>query len=216
MGEIITLNENTKSVQHLCSRDKRLAKVIKMVGEIRYTPHEEDPYSFLVHEIIEQMLSIKAGQKIYSRLEDLCRGDVSPNAISNLTDDELRSTGTSNAKVQCIQELTEAVISDRLCFDDLSSSSDASVIKSLTQLRGIGNWTAKMYLIFVLNRPDVLPYEDSAFLQSYRWLYKTDDFNPRSIEKRCKKWKPYSAIAARFLYKALDKGFTKETFHLYK
>ena len=74
MSEIITLDMNTPSVQYLCKRDKRLAKVISMVGAITYTPHE-DGYAFLVSEIIEQMLSTKAADKIYSRLEDLCEGN---------------------------------------------------------------------------------------------------------------------------------------------
>jgi len=73
-----------------------------------------------------------------------------------------------------------------------------------------------MYLIFVLDRQDILPTEDTAFIQSYEWLYKTTDRSKESIEKRCKKWKPYSSIATRYLYRALDAGFTKEEFHLFK
>ncbi len=73
-----------------------------------------------------------------------------------------------------------------------------------------------MYLIFVLDRPDILPTEDVAFLQAYEWLYKTKDRSKESVEKRCKKWKPYSSVAARYLYRALDSGLTKEEFHLYK
>lgn len=93
---------------------------------------------------------------------------------------------------------------------------DDEVINSLTQLHGIGHWTAKMFLIFVLDRPDVLPAEDGAFLQTYRWVYKTDDCNKDSVCKRCQKWKPYSSIASRFFYRALDAGMTKEEFHLFK
>lgn len=83
-------------------------------------------------------------------------------------------------------------------------------------MRSIGLWTAKMYLIFVLNRQNVLPVEDVAFLQSYKWMYKTDDISKNSVMKKCKKWSPYSSIAARYLYRALDIGLTKSEFHLYK
>lgn len=93
---------------------------------------------------------------------------------------------------------------------------DESVIKQLTAIKGIGNWTAKMYLIFVLDRQDILPTEDVAFLQAYKWLYKTTDRSPASITNKCTKWKPYSSIAARYLYRALDSGLTKTEFHLYK
>lgn len=102
-----------------------------------------------------------------------------------------------------------------LDFSKLPDMTDKAALKELVSLRGIGTWTAKMYLIFVLDRQDILPFEDVAFLQSYKWLYKTEDVSTATIEKKCKKWKPYSSIAARFLYRALDIGFTKEEFHLY-
>lgn len=216
MSEIITLDMNNLSVQYLCKRDKRLAKVISMVGSISYSSHEDDPYRFLVHEIIEQMLSVKAGQKIFSRLETLCAGDINPDNISALTNEQIRSTGTSNAKVKYIRNLTKALESRTLSFDKLSEMSDKDVIYEMTRIQGIGTWTAKMYLMFVLNRPDILPVEDGAFLQGYRWAYKTDDCSPASVIKKCKKWKPYSSIAARFFYHALDAGMTKEEFHLFK
>ena len=216
MSEVITLDINSPPVQYLCKKDKRLAKVISMVGPITYSPHEDDPYRFLVHEIIEQMLSVKAGQKIFLRLEELCAGEINPEKIAQLTDEQIRSTGTSNAKVEYIRNLTNALESGSLSFDKLPGMSDTEVIHEMTKIRGIGAWTAKMYLIFVLNRPDILPVEDGAFLQGYRWAYKTDDCNPASITKKCKKWKPYSSIAARFFYRALDMGMTKEEFHLFK
>lgn len=215
MAEMITLNINTPSVQYLCKKDKRLAKVISMVGTITYNPHE-DGYAFLVHEIIEQMLSIKAGAKIYGRLLDLCGGEITPDRISTLSDKDICSTGTSSNKASYIKNLTNEILLHRLDLFALNNMSDKDVIKSLIAVKGIGMWTAKMYLIFVLDRQDILPYEDVAFLQSYKWAYKTNDICKDSIERKCKKWKPYSSIAARFMYRALDMGLTKETFHLYK
>ncbi|WP_312444671.1 DNA-3-methyladenine glycosylase family protein [Lacrimispora sp.] len=215
MSDTITLNNDSPSVQYLCSKDKRLKKVISMVGSITYTIHTND-YAFLVHEIIEQMLSIKAGQKIYSRLESLCGGQITPTAIATLSDAEIRETGTSNAKVTYIQNMTNAVITGELNFEVLKTMSDEEVRKKLTSLRGIGDWTAKMHLIFVLDRPDILPFEDGAFQQSYRWLYKTNDCSPIAVKKKCAKWKPYSSIAARYLYRVLDLGYTKNEFHLFK
>lgn len=215
MQDLITLDMNTSSVQYLCKKDKRLAKVISMVGTITYTPYT-DSYPFLVHEIIEQMLSIKAGQKIYARLEKLCKGNITPDIVAKLSDEEIRSIGTSRSKVSYIRNITNAIVSRELDLGNLTQQTDVEVTASLTKIRGIGNWTAKMYLIFVLNRPDVLPFEDGAFLQSYRWMYKTDDCSRKSVEQKCRKWKPYSSIAARFLYRTLDAGLTKSEFHLFK
>jgi len=217
MGELVALNLDSLEIKYLCNKDKRLAKVISMVGPIEYLNREgENGYAFLVHEIVEQMLSIKAGRKIYERLESLCDGNITPESIAALSVEEIRSTGTSLAKAECINIVTDEIVSGRLVLDDLKELSDEDAIRKLTSIRGIGNWTAKMYLLFVLGRQDILPYEDGAFLQSYRWMYKTTDIAPASIKKRCAKWKPYSSIAARYLYRALDNGFTKEKFHLYK
>lgn len=214
-SEIVQLNLNTTSVQHLCKVDKRIAKVISLIGDIEYVPHS-DGYAFLIHEIIEQMLSIKAGQKIYQRLSALCNDIITPTKISELSDEQLKSCGTSTSKVEYIKVITQAIASNDLILSDLTQLSDLEVMKQLTKYRGIGNWTAKMYLIFVLDRKDVLPYEDGAFLQVYKWLYKTEDISPKAIQKKCHKWKPYSSIAARYMYRALDLGLTKKEFHLFK
>lgn len=171
---------------------------------------------FLLHEIIEQMLSIKAGKKIFERLQTLCGGQITPNVIGQLTDEQIRSAGISNAKVGFIRNITRAVQENALNFDKLANQPDEEVMKQLTAIKGIGNWTAKMYLIFVLNRMDILPYEDGAFLQSYRWLYKPSDSSSKAIKKKCNKWRPFSSIAARYLYVALDMGLTKSEFHLFK
>ena len=215
MAEKIILNNQTDSVKYLCSKDKRLAKLISMVGEITYVPLD-DGYAFLIHEIIEQMLSIKAGQKIYARLDELCKGKVDIDTISALSYTDLRTIGTSNAKAECIQTISHLIRDNKICLEHLSYLDDNEVIRKLTSIKGIGTWTAKMYLIFVLNRQNVLPYEDGAFLQVYRWLYKTEDTSKQTVIKKCEKWKPYSSIAARYMYRALDTGLTKEEFHLYK
>lgn len=215
MPTTITLNRDSESIQYLCKKDKRLAKAISSIGSITYQI-PSDSYGFLIHEIIEQMLSVKAGAKIYGRLEELCGGNVRAETVKQLSDTQIRGIGTSGSKVKYIRGLTDAVESGKLNLKELETMSDAEVISKLTTLNGIGTWTAKMYLIFALNRQNVLPYEDVAFLQGYEWLYKTKDRSKAAVEKKCRKWKPYSSIAARYLYLALDSGFTKNEFHLYK
>lgn len=186
-----------------------------MIGDISYQQYE-DGYAFLVHEIVEQMLSIKAGAKIFARLEDLCAGNITASTINSLSDEQIRSIGTSAAKVSYIRSLTQAIDSGTLNLAELPKRDDKEIIKTLTSVKGIGNWTAKMYLIFVLDKQDVLPTEDVAFLQAYEWLYKTTDRSPATIINKCKKWKPYSSIASRYMYRALDLGLTKKEFHLFK
>lgn len=213
MNVIIILDNNSPEIQYLCKKDKRLAKVISMIDPITYETHDEDLYEFLIHEIIEQMLSIKAGNKIFSRLVDLCDGKITPSKMNKLSDDQIKSIGTANSKVSFIRSITNAVLNGELGFNSLKEMNDSDVFKYLTSFKGIGKWIANMYLIFVLNRMDILPTNDAAFLQSYEWLYKTTDRSDISIRK---KWKPYSSIASRYLYRALDSGLTKTKFYLYK
>ena len=215
MPRVITLDENTPSIQYLCKKDKRFQKVFSMIGSISYELHE-DGYSFLIHEIIEQMLSAKAANVIYGRLEQLCGGSVCPDVINTLSDEQIAGVGTSRAKVKAIRSLTQEVENGSIVFSEFEDMPDTEVLHALTRVYGIGTWTAKMYLLFVLDRQDILPFEDVAFLQGYGWAYKTDDYSPAAVRKKCRKWKPYSSIAARYLYQALDRGLTKEEFHLFK
>jgi DNA-3-methyladenine glycosylase II len=172
MSNVITLDDSAESVKHLCQKDKRLAKVISMIGSITYKPHE-DSYRFLVETILGQMLSNKVTSIISRRLEELCSGSITALAINSLTDNQLKSIGISSSKVTYIRNLTTAVESGEIDFSSFPNMSDSEVIKKLTSIRGIGNWTAKMYLIFVMNRINVLPFEDVAFRQAFNWVYNT-------------------------------------------
>lgn len=210
MEKVVSLNRKAPEIQYLIKKDTRLDKLIDLVGEITYLP-DKDEYSFLVSTIVGQMLSNKVADVLYQRILNVC-GEVSPYIISITDKDMLRSTGISQRKVETIIDLTQKVLSNEIAFADYCKMSDDQIIKALTSVKGIGTWSAKMYLIFVLDRKDVLPYEDGAFIQAYRWLYNTKKFNRDDIVKRCKKWSPYSSYAARYLYKALDSGFTKQNF----
>lgn len=209
LTDAITYKTDSPEIQALCEADARLALVIRHYGDLSYTPHP-DPFSHTVENIIGQMLSSKAADAIAARLYTLCGGKLTPTAILRLDKPLLRGIGLSGQKSEYIM-LMAALLHDKPdFFDTLIDLPDVEVIKKLTALRGIGTWSAKMYLIFVLNRLDVLPYEDGAFLQAYKWLYATDDVKPHSIIKRCEPWKPYSSLAARYLYRALDSGLIRD------
>lgn len=215
MSDIQVLNNQHPAVQYLCKKDKRLAKLIEMIGEIEYRI-QPDCFARLVRSVINQMLSNKVAHIIGSRVADLCGGTITPESLLKLDREQLRRVGLSYTKADNILWIAKAALDGKLVFNNFSTMTDEEVMKELTRLRGIGNWSAKMYLIFTLDRKDVLPYEDVAFLQTYAWLYKTNDLKPATIIKRCKKWKPYSSIAARYFYYALDMGLTKKEFHLFK
>ena len=197
MSEIYVLNKEHTAVQYLCKKDKRLAKLIGMVGEIEYRT-QPDCFARLVRSVINQMLSNKAAYVIGGRVVDLCGGAITPENLLKLDREQLRGSGLSYSKADNILGIAKAATDGSLDFSNFPNMTDEEVLKELTRLRGIGTWSAKMYLIFTLDRKDVLPYEDVAFLQTYAWLYKTADLESASIIKRCKKWKPYTSIAARY------------------
>ena len=199
----IRLVATSPSVQHLCNCDKDLSLIIKELGPLSYSIHE-DGYSFLVHEIIEQMLSTKTANGIFNRFSELCNNTITIDSVSNLSSEEISSVGISRAKVEYIKSLTLHLSNNPDFLESLSFLSNEQVISELKSIHGIGNWTAKMYLIFVLDRQDIIPIEDSAFIKSYRLLRNNMSLNKEQILKDCSKWSPYSSIAARYLYRALD------------
>lgn len=211
--EKFVISADDASIKYLSQKDKKLAKIINTIGEIECNIHS-DPFEFVIGEIVGQMLSNKVADVITDRLVNLCGGKITVEAIHGLSIQNLRGIGISKAKSQYILNFKDAVECGQIDFDEIKSMPDEKVMKCLMSIHGIGSWTSKMYLIFVLQRPDVLPYEDGAFLQAYKWLYKPKDMSKDSIIQKCKKWHPYSSIAARYLYRALDSGMTKQEFSI--
>ena len=199
----------SEEIQYLCSKDPILAKGIEWVGDLSYTP-SADPFSFVVGMIISQMLSSKVAEVIEKRFLLLCKGNLDIETVGKLEIGLIRSIGISNRKAQTIKDVASYCQEHPSFFEGIAACSDTEVVHQLTSLKGIGPWTAKMYLIFALDRRDVLPYEDGAFLQAYRYLYKTEDLSISSITQRCSVWHPYASIASRYLYRMLDLGYTKE------
>lgn len=215
MSELKRLDDQSPAIQYLQAKDKHLAKAIQMVGPLEYRL-ADNGYGFLVSQIIGQMLSNKVAAVLTHRLLAQCAGTITAPAVAQLSDDAIRSIGISHSKVTYIRNLTTAVLDQTVDFARYATLPDVTVMHELTAIKGIGNWSAKMYLIFSLDRPNVLPYEDVAFLQGYGWVYKTTDYTAKAVQKKCHKWQPYSSIAARYLYVALDRGLTKAPFHLFK
>lgn len=135
MADIATLDLHTPSVQYLCGKDTRLGKV----GPITYEPHADNPFPFLIHEIIEQMLSVKAGDKLFGRLETLCKGQMTPESIDALSVEEVRSTGASTTKVRYMKYAASAVLAGTLDFSRFPSMTDEAALEELVRLPGIGS-----------------------------------------------------------------------------
>lgn len=208
-GESITYTLDAPAVHALCAADVRLSILIKHYGQLNYILHT-DGTSFIIETIVGQMLSNKVADAITARLYDLCGGKLTTDRILKLDIPSLKGIGLSGKKSEYILGIAKLLHNTPDYFMQLTDMPDDEIIQYLTSLRGIGTWTAKMYLIFVLDRKDILPFEDGAFLQAYKWLFATDDIKPESIKKQCMSWHPFSSIAARYLYRALDEGLTRD------
>lgn len=208
MDRAITYKMESLEIRALCEADSKLALLIRHIGDLSYYLHR-DSFTFFVDTIIGQMLSNKASDAIASRLHGLCGGELSVSAVLKLDISTIKSIGLSLFKSEYILNLAALIKNNSGLFSGLWDMPDSEVISHLTSIRGIGPWSAKMYLIFFLGRLDVLPFEDGAFLQAYKWLYDTNDLKPATIRKVCAPWSPYASLAARYLYRALDEGLTK-------
>ncbi|MEL7608818.1 MAG: DNA-3-methyladenine glycosylase 2 family protein [Bacillota bacterium] len=205
----ITYTFDSPEIRALCASDEKLAILIRRYGDLTYSLHT-DVFTFFVETIIGQMLSNKAADSIAARLYAICGGRLSTEAVLRFDREILRGIGLSGRKAEYILQFAEMMRDVPDFFARLEDASDRAIIKCLTALHGIGTWSAKMYLIFVLGRLDVLPYEDGAFQQGYKWLYGTMDVKPAMIERKCESWRPYTSLAARYLYRALDEGLVRD------
>lgn len=202
-----TIGLDDAGIRHLCERDWRLAHLIERLGPLSYEP-PATAFSSLAHSIIEQMLSIKAAATIEQRIYHLCQGDFCPRTVAALSEGDLRACGVSVRKARSLRSLAAYAIEYDL--EALRGLPEEEIRAQLTALPGVGTWTCDMFLLFYLDLPDILPVEDGAFRQAFRWLYgaPVTDEGVRAVV--CGLWHPYASTAVRYLYRALNTGLIKE------
>ena len=196
---------NKKIVDHFKKVDPILHSVIEKVGVLG--PKISDDYFLELCEIIiNQQLSDKAAATIFARFKKLFPQEkITPQILLKLSDEKIRSCGTSKAKVSFLKDLAKKVIVEELRLDKLDKLSDELVIDQLTTIKGIGPWTAEMFLMFTLGREDVFSHGDLGLRNAIKKLYKfRNDPTKKQIEKIVNKWKPYRTYACRILWKSLE------------
>lgn len=196
-----------KAADHLSQHDAVLAAVIKRAGLAELKPHK-DYYGALVNSIISQQLSVKAAAAIERRFRDLFGGKIpAPAAILEKSVEELRSAGLSNAKANYVRDLAQHVLDGKVRFDKLDSQTNDEIILELTDVKGIGEWTAHMFLMFCMGRLDVLPVGDLGIKNGIRDLYALKDSpSPDQIREIAAKnnWHPYESVASWYIWHSLD------------
>jgi DNA-3-methyladenine glycosylase II len=189
----------------LMRRDPILATLIRHHGECGLAASQRaDPFHALLHAIIAQQLSSKAARTIELRFSALFDGNPTPAAIATVSDEKIRSVGISAPKIKYMRDLCAKIGDGSLDLERLGSLADEDVIASLTNVKGIGRWTAEMFLMFRLHRPDVLPVGDLGIVKAVQKAYKLrTQPSPERLTKIGETWRPYRSVACWYLWASL-------------
>lgn len=203
----------TRAVAELSERDARLAEAIAAVGPCTMLPrHEGTHFAHLARNIVYQQLSGSAAATIHGRFLKHVATHVgeevehpTPESVLAIDDDALRACGLSVAKVRAIKDLALHVTDGRLPLDRLESMHDQAIIDALVPVRGIGPWTAQMFLMFRLGRPDVLPVLDLGVRKGAQRIYRTRNLpDGARLEKIARNWRPWASVASWYCWRVLD------------
>jgi DNA-3-methyladenine glycosylase II len=193
-----------KAINHLKKSDPILAAIIEQVGPCRME-FGEPTFHSLAEAILYQQLNGKAAVIIFKRFTDLAGDPLTPAGILKLTDTQMRGVGLSKQKTAYLRDLAEKTQAGLLEFERLPELSEEEVIQHLTQVKGVGVWTAHMFLMFTLRRPDILPIGDYGIQAAIKKHYKKRKWpKPAIMEKIAKPWAPYRSIACWYLWKSMD------------
>jgi DNA-3-methyladenine glycosylase II len=194
-----------KAILHLKNADPVMRAIIERVGAYKIQ-HREPSFETLVRSIVYQQLSGKVASVILGRLIAMLPGaEVTPEAILKLTPARMRKAGLSKQKTAYIRDLARKTKQGHIKFETLTQLTDLEVIEHLTQVKGIGVWTAHMFLIFALRRPDVLATGDLGVRVAIRKAYELGELPlPKQVEELAAAWRPYSSVAVWYLWRSLD------------
>jgi len=193
-----------KAVQHLKKSDPVLRAIMERVGAFKMS-YDEPQFASLAEAIVYQQLHGKAAATIFKRLTDLAGLPLTPEGILKLSEAQMRGAGLSKQKLSYLRDLAAKTQSGELDFSRLPEMPDEEIIKHLTSVKGIGVWTAHMFLMFALKRPNVLPTGDYGIQAAIRKHYRKRKMpKPVQMEKIAKCWEPYRSVACWYLWRSLD------------
>jgi DNA-3-methyladenine glycosylase II len=191
----------------LMRRDPKLAALIKKIGRRRPSFAEREPFFALVRAVLSQQLSSKAADTIERRVHAVVGGvdRLSPASLLAADPSALRAAGVSRPKISYLRDLAQHVEDGRLDLHGLRHQSDADVIAAITAVKGLGVWSAEMFLMFCLNRPDVFPVGDLGIVKGVQHLHGMKRRpKPRTMTRLAEGWRPYRSVACWYLWRIHD------------
>ncbi|HEV8145136.1 MAG TPA: DNA-3-methyladenine glycosylase [Bryobacteraceae bacterium] len=194
-----------KALHHLKKSDPVLASIIERVGSYKIE-YREPVFQNLVRSIVYQQLNGKAALTIFNRLMAAAKSDpLTPDAILKLRPAKMRALGLSKQKLTYIRELARLTRAGEVSFERLPGMDDVAIVETLTKVKGVGVWTAHMFLIFALRRPDVLPTGDLGIRVAIKKAYGLAELpKPAEMEEIGRAWRPWSSVACWYLWRSLD------------
>lgn len=195
----------TAAINDVAARDPVLANLAKTVGPITHRQADADGhFGSLVRAIVFQQLAGAAARAIHSRVRATVPGDLTPAALASVPDEELRAAGLSANKLASLRDLSDKVLSGAVVLSGSSKLSDEEIIAGLTTVRGIGRWTAEMYLMFELRRLDVWPVDDLGVRQGYGLAWGLVSApSAKELAPLGDRFRPYRSVVARYCWEAV-------------
>lgn len=187
-----------KEIDYLKSCDKRLAEVIDRIGLIRRDVIP-DIFAALVHSIVGQQISTKAQESVWKRTVSLL-GNVTPGNILAISPIELQSVGLSFRKVEYIRDAARRFESGEFDVNSFGNMTDAEIIEKLSQLKGVGVWSAEMLMLFSMQRPDILSFGDLAIMRGLRMIYHHRRIDRKLFDKYRRRFSPYNSVASLYIW----------------
>ena len=202
----------TRARRLLARRDPILRDLMRTHGPCGLAARQHsDPFKALARAIVGQQLSAKAAATIFSRFEALFDAFPTPAQVLAVPDGRLRSVGLSSQKLGYLRDLCRRIVEGGLPLDVLDRMDDEAVIENLTRVKGVGRWTAEMFLIFRLQRPDVLPVGDLGIVRAVQRAYKLRKApSPDRLTRIGEAWRPYRSVACWYLWASLNNEPTKD------
>jgi DNA-3-methyladenine glycosylase II len=193
------------AIDDVAGRDPVLAHLVDLVGPIKHRPRNPDGhFGALVRSIVFQQLAGRAAQAIHKRVRATVRGEFTPAALAAVPDEALRAAGLSANKLASLRDLSTRILDGTVDLDRSSTKGDDEIIAGLVTVRGIGRWTAEMYLMFELRRLDVWPVDDLGVRQGYGLAWGLDQPPPaRELDPLGERFRPYRSVVARYCWEAV-------------
>ena len=197
----MNVSENWEvAAKELSRNDPVIMKIIKLYSGDKMQL-KNNAFLTLVRSVVGQQISVKAADSVWKKLEELCRDSIEPERIKSFSEDELRSAGLSRSKANYIQNIAKSDILEV----DWSNLDDEEAINLLCKIKGIGRWTAEMFLIFHLARPNILPLGDIGLIKAIELNYNNGEkMSKEELEAYGQKWSPWCTVATWYLWRSLD------------